>query len=484
MDSSLTTEEKQLIEREFHALEADYLASNHRRKIDVIGRAFRTALRAHDGERRRNGSPMITHPLAVARIVCSELGLGSTSIAASLLHESTRNGRVTIAEIRDSFGDSIAGIVENLERISGGIFGNRAEQEADRIRRLLLSMDADLRVVVIKMADRLNNMRTLSALSPEKRTLASRETLYIYAPLAERLGLYSLKKEYEDLAFRYLHTADYDDICRHIASSEAERMEIIRSVSLPLRERLSALRYSFEILARVKSCYSIWNKMRKKNVGFDEVFDVYALRIIFDGKEDDPDEEARECRRIGRLVSDLFEEHPERRRDWTVHGRPNGYRALHVTVRAPGGQWVEIQIRSRRMDDIAERGYAAHWKYKTGAVSPDSPEFEALMHRVKEILSAPSPTAMDFLATARLNLFTPDIYVLTDEGDLLDLRAGATVSDLAARIAHNPGDVCMAAQIGHHLVKPDHPLQSGDRVKIIWRHHNPEQQNDSDIKPG
>lgn len=469
IDPTLTIEERLDIDSRYRALERDYLASNHRRKIDVIERAFRMAARCHSGQRRRNGEPLITHPLEVARIISSELGLGSTSICGALLHEVIRSGRATVEELRTAFGDSVADIVDNLERISGGIFGAEAEEEADKFRELLLSMNADIRVLIIKMADRIHNMRDLTAITPQKRERIAREALYVYAPLAERVGLYTLKREFEERAFACLHPEIQESIAKMVASSEKERMDIIRTVMGPLERRLKAMRYDFEIRNRVKSPYSIWRKMKKKDIPFEEVFDVYALRVIFEAPGDNPEQEAEDCGRIASAVTDLFEEHPGRRRDWARHPKANGYRATHLTVRSPGGQWVEIQIRSRRMDDIAELGYAAHWKYKTGIMGTDSNEFEQLMTRVKDILAAPSPSALDFLATVKLNLFSPDIYVLTPKGEVINLPSGATVRDMAYAIHSDMGRGCLAGQIDHRLVGPDHPLKSGDCVKIIFR---------------
>lgn len=469
IDPTLTDEERLDIDRRYRELERVYLESNHRRKIDVIERAFKMAARCHVGQRRRNGEPLVSHPLAVALIISKELGLGSTSICGALLHEVLRSGRTTVEELRRTFGDSVAEIVNNLERISGGIFDTEAEEQADKFRSLLLSMNADIRVLVIKMADRIHNMRDLQAITPEKQIRIAREALYVYAPLAERLGLYTLKREFEERAFACLQPEVQASIAKMVAHGENEHMEILRAVMEPVERELKALGYEFEIKARVKSPYSIWRKMHKKNIPFEEVFDVYALRVIFEASEADTEAEADDCARIADAVTKFFEEHPERRRDWARHPKANGYRATHLTVRGPDSHWVEIQIRSRRMDDIAELGYAAHWKYKTGMIGTDSLEFEQLMMRVKDTLADPSPNALDFLATVKLNLFSPDIYVLTPKGDVINLPSGATVKDMAFAIHSDIGRGCLAAQIGHKLVGPDHKLQSGDCVKIIFR---------------
>lgn len=470
MDNSIQSQairagaEQAMVDSEFRALLQAYTASRHRKKVEIIERAYRFAAAAHRGVRRRSGEPYILHPIAVARIVISELGLGSTSICAALLHDVVEDTEYTREDIETNFGPKIAGIVEGLTKISGGIFGDRASMQAENFRKLLLSMSTDIRVILIKMADRLHNMRTLSALRPEKQFKIAGETLYVYAPLAHRLGLFKIKTELEDLAFQYEHPQKYAEIKEKLAAGEAHRLDIVEQFVAPVRQRLDEAGFKYEIKARVKSAYSIFNKMEKKKIPFDEIYDIYALRVIFEN-EDEEKERVR-CWEIYTFFSDGYAVHPDRLRDWTSVPKANGYRALHLTAMGPDGRWIEVQIRSRRMDDIAELGYAAHWKYKTG-VSDDETELDKWMNTVKDILANPEPDAIDFLDTIKLNLFASEIYVFTPHGDLRTLAAGATVLDLAFDIHTELGSHCIAGKINHRLVPLSHRLDSGDQVEII-----------------
>ena len=367
MHKNLSAEEikdEALINEAYKSMLNVYLNSNHRRKVDIIEKAFRFAKNAHEGVRRRSGEPYVLHPIAVARIVVEELGLGSTSICAALLHDVVEDTEYTHEDILQAFGEKIASIVEGLTKISGGILAAHASVQAENFRKLLLSMSTDVRVVLIKMADRLHNMRTLSALRPEKRLKIADETLYVYAPLAHRLGLFKIKTELEELAFRFKHPAIYNDIQSKIEASEAERSRIVADFINPVKKKLDAAGYKYEIKARVKSAYSIFNKMQKKGVAFEEVYDIYAVRVIFDNDNDEL--EKLKCWEIYTFFTEGHTVHPDRLRDWTSTPKANGYRALHLTAMGPGGKWIEVQIRSRKMDEIAELGYAAHWKYKTG----------------------------------------------------------------------------------------------------------------------
>ena len=459
-------EEDRRIEEAYQEVLRAYLNSNHRKKVEKIDRAFRFAKAAHKGVRRRSGEPYIFHPIAVAKIVISEFGLGSTSICAALLHDVVEDTEFTREDIEASFGTSIASIVEGLTKISGGIFGDRASLQAENFRKLLLSMSSDIRVILIKMADRLHNMRTLGSLSPEKQHKIAGETLYIYAPLAHRLGLFKIKTEFEDLAFRYEHPDVYAEITSKVNESEAYRHQIVEKFVGPVREKLDAAGFKYEIKARVKSAYSIYNKMVKKKIPFEEVYDIYAVRVIFEN-DDDAMERLR-CWQIYTFFSDGHNLHPDRLRDWTAVPKANGYRALHLTAMGPDGKWIEVQIRSRKMDDIAELGYAAHWKYKTGEESrEDDSELDKWMNVVKDILANPEPNAIDFLDTIKLNLFASEIYVFTPKGDLVTLPAGATVLDMAFAIHSQVGSHCIAGKINHRLVPLSHPLGSGDQVEII-----------------
>ncbi|MDE6392391.1 MAG: RelA/SpoT family protein [Muribaculaceae bacterium] len=457
-------QEERMVETEFKALLSAYLASNHRKKVEIIERAYRFAKAAHKGARRRSGEPYILHPIAVARIVISELGLGSTSICAALLHDVVEDTEFTRDDIEANFGAKIADIVEGLTKISGGIFGTHASLQAQNFRKLLLSMSTDIRVVLIKMADRLHNMRTLGSMRPEKQFKIAGETLYVYAPLAHRLGLFKIKTELEDLAFRYEHPQKYADIMAKISESESHRHEIVEQFVAPVRERLDAAGFKYEIKARVKSAYSIFCKMEAKKIPFEEIYDIYAVRVIFDN--DDDEKERVRCWEIYTFFSDGHKVHPDRLRDWTSVPKANGYRALHLTAMGPDGKWIEVQIRSRKMDEIAELGYAAHWKYKTG-ITDDDTELDKWMNTIKDILANPEPDAIDFLDTIKLNLFSSEIYVFTPKGDLLTLPQGATVLDMAFEIHSELGTHCIAGKIAHRLVPISHRLGSGDQVEII-----------------
>lgn len=456
--------EDRMIEDAFQDVLHTYLASNHRKKVEIIERAYQFAKAAHSGVRRRSGEPYILHPIAVAKIVISELGLGSTSICAALLHDVVEDTEYTKEDIEASFGSKIASIVEGLTKISGGIFGDKASVQAENFRKLLLSMSTDIRVVLIKMADRLHNMRTLGSMRPEKQYKIAGETLYIYAPLAHRLGLFSIKQELEDLAFKYEHPQKYAEIKEKLAVTARHRDEIVEEFVKPVRRKLDEAGFKYEIKARVKSAYSIFNKMETKKVPFEEIYDVYAVRVIFEN--DDDSLEKLRCWQIYTFFTDGHRIHPDRLRDWTSTPKANGYRALHLTAMGPEGKWIEVQIRSRKMDDIAELGYAAHWKYKTG-VREDDTELDNWMNTIKDILANPEPNAIDFLDTIKLNLFSSEIYVFTPAGDLITLPSGATVLDMAFAIHSEMGMHCVAGKINHKLVPLSYRLDSGDQVEII-----------------
>ncbi len=457
-------EEDRMIEEAYQEVLQAYLASNHRKKVEIIERAFRFAKSAHKGVRRRSGEPYILHPIAVAKIVISELGLGSTSICSAFLHDVVEDTEFTKEDIEANFGSKIASIVEGLTKISGGIFGDRASLQAENFRKLLLSMSTDIRVVLIKMADRLHNMRTLGSMRPEKQYKIAGETLYVYAPLAHRLGLYKIKDELEDLAFKYEHPQKYAEIMAKVSESEQHREEIVEEFVEPVRKKLDAAGFKYEIKARVKSAYSIYNKMETKKIPFEEIYDIYAVRVIFEN--DDDSLERIRCWEIYTFFTDGHKVHPERLRDWTSTPKANGYRALHLTAMGPDGKWIEVQIRSRKMDEIAELGYAAHWKYKTG-VHEDDTELDKWMNTIKDILANPEPNAIDFLDTIKLNLFSSEIYVFTPKGDLITLPAGSTVLDMAFAIHTQIGTHCIAGKINHRLVPISYKLDSGDQVEVI-----------------
>lgn len=467
MDSSkkfTTEEEDRMIEDTFKEVLDGYLASNHRKKVEIIERAFRFAKEAHKGIRRRSGEPYILHPIAVAKIVQAEIGLGSTSICAALLHDVVEDTEYTVEDIRQHFGPKIALIVDGLTKISGGIFGDKASMQAENFRKLLLTMSEDIRVVLIKMADRLHNMRTLGSMAPNKQYKIAGETLYIYAPLAHRLGLFAIKTELEDLAFKYEHPAAYAEISGKIRESETRREEVYTHFADPIMRRLADMGLKYEAKARLKSVYSIWRKMEKKHIPFEEVYDLYAMRIVFDC--DDPAKEKQMCWNIYSTITDLYRLHPERTRDWVSTPKANGYQALHLTVMGPDGNWIEVQIRSRNMDEIAEKGFAAHWKYKVGDSDEES-ELTVWLRTIKDILEDPSPSAIDFLDTLKLNLFSSEIVVFTPAGELLTLPAGATVLDVAFSLHSELGAHCIAGKVNHRLVPLSTPLKSGDQVEVL-----------------
>ena len=459
-----TEEEEQLINAEFADLLRGYLASPHRKKVEIIERAFNFARMAHKGIRRRSGEPYILHPIAVAKMASQEIGLGSTSICAALLHDVVEDTDYTVEDIRQQFGRKIAELVNGLTKISGGIFGDKASAQAENFRKLLLTMSEDIRVVLIKMADRLHNMRTLSSMPPGKQYKIAGETLYIYAPLAHRLGLFSIKTELEDLSFKYEHPAVYDRIAEQIKASEAKRLAVYSDFSAPIKERLEGMGLDYEAKARVKSVYSIWRKMETKKIPFEEVYDLYAMRIIFNC--DDPASEKRICWEIYSAITDIYRLHPERTRDWISTPKANGYQALHLTVMGPDGNWVEVQIRSRRMDEIAEKGFAAHWKYKIGNGEEES-ELTVWLRTIKDILEDPNPNAVDFLDTLKLNLFSAEIVVFTPKGELVTLPQHSTVLDLAYALHSELGNHCIAGKVNHKLVPISHQLQSGDQVEVL-----------------
>ncbi len=457
-------EEDRMVEAAFADVLDGYLKSNHRKKVEIIERAFRFAKEAHKGVRRRSGEPYILHPIAVAKIASQEIGLGSTSICAALLHDVVEDTDYTTEDIERQFGAKIAQLVEGLTKISGGIFGDKASAQAENFRKLLLTMSEDIRVVLIKMADRLHNMRTLGSMAPNKQYKIAGETLYIYAPLAHRLGLFAIKTELEDLAFKYEHPEAYESISEKIRESEARRAAVYSDFSLPIKRKLDELGLKYEAKARLKSVYSIWNKMESKHLPFEEVYDLYAMRIVFECED-----QAREksiCWNIYSAITDLYRLHPDRTRDWIVTPKANGYQALHLTVMGPDGNWIEVQIRSRRMDEIAEKGFAAHWKYKVGE-GEEEPELNAWLRTIKDILDNPEPSAMDFLDTLKLNLFSSEIVVFTPKGELLTLPTGATVLDAAFALHSEIGMHCIAGKVNHRLVPLSQRLASGDQVEIL-----------------
>ena len=451
MEEHLSLKEKEqaeeaMIQQAFQELLNDYLSTKHRKRVEIITKAFNFANQAHKGIKRRSGEPYIMHPIAVAKIVCNEIGLGSTSICAALLHDVVEDTDYTVEDIENLFGPKIAQIVDGLTK-------------------LLLTMSDDIRVILIKIADRLHNMRTLGSMLPNKQYKIAGETLYIYAPLANRLGLNRIKTELENLSFKYEHPEEYAEIEKKLVATAAERDKVFREFTAPIRAQLDKMGLKYHILARVKSIYSIWNKMQTKHVPFEEIYDILAVRIVFKPRK--LEEELNDCFDIYVAISKIYKPHPDRLRDWVSHPKSNGYQALHVTLMGNNGQWIEVQIRSERMDDVAEQGFAAHWKYKEGGGSEDEGELERWLHTIKEILDDPQPDAIDFLDTIKLNLFASEIFVFTPKGELKTMPQDATALDFAFSLHTDIGTHCIGAKVNHKLVPLSHRLKSGDQVEIL-----------------
>ena len=460
-----TVDEESLINEAFQELLDIYLASQHRKKVEKITKAFNFARQAHKGVRRHSGEPYIMHPLAVARIVCKEIGMGSTSICAALLHDVVEDTDYTVEDIRNLFGDKIAGIVSGLTKISGGVFGVHASEQAENFKKLLLTMSEDIRVILIKIADRLHNMRTLEFMQVNKQYKIAGETLYIYAPIAYRLGLSKIKTELENLSFKYEHPEEYARIEKKIAKTQQERDILYTEFTHPICEQLDKMGYDYHIIGRVKSPYSIWNKMQKKHVAFEDIYDILAVRIIFTPREGK--DENNECFDIYIALTKLYNAHPDRLRDWVNKPRTNGYKALHATFMSQRGEWIEVQIRSEKMNEVAEKGIAAHWKYKSQGEATNEEQLDTWLHTIKEILDDPQPNALDFLDTIKLNLYATEIFVFTPKGEIRTMPQNCTALDLAYSIHTFLGNHCIGAKVNHKLVPMNHQLQSGDQVEIL-----------------
>ena len=461
-----TDNDELMIQEEFEALLEDYKKTPHRQKIELITDCFEFAKQAHAGIRRRSGEPYIMHPLAVAHIVVREMGLGSTSICSALLHDVVEDTDYTVEDIEQRFGPKIASIVEGLTKISGGVFGEQASIQAENFRKLILTMSEDIRVILIKIADRLHNMRTLEAQPVEKQYKIAGETLYIYAPLAHRLGLFPIKTELENLAFKYEHPETYAQIEQRLQADKHLQMETFEKFAEPVRRKLKAMGYEFRLEARIKSVYSIWKKMQTKNVPFDGVYDLLAVRIIFKPNQDMSEKD--QCWMIYSALTQYYKPHPERIRDWISTPKANGYEALHVTLMTQDGEWVEVQIRTERMHEIAERGLAAHWRYKTGF--EDESELDKWIRAIQEMLKHPEPDAIDFMDTFKLNLFADEVFVFTPHGEIKIMPQGATALDFAYMLHTDLGEHCIGAKVNHKLEPLSYVLQGGDQVEVLTSH--------------
>ena len=437
------------------------LCHKNEESVQMIRKAFELANDAHRGMRRRSGELYIFHPVAVARIVAEEIGLGATSVTAALLHDVVEDTEITLQDLEQVFNPKVAQIVDGLTKLDV-VMDQQESLQAENFRKLLMSMIEDVRVILIKLADRLHNMRTLNSMPDHKRYRISAETLYVYAPVAYRLGLYAIKTELEDLSLKNEQPKVYQEIFDRLQTFKRDFQCVIDSVQAPIRKSLDANGYTYEMKARTKSIYSIWRKMQKKGVQFEEIYDIIAMRIVFEPKPDLP--EKTQCWDIYSMVTDLFRPNPDRLRDWVSTPKSNGYEALHTTVMSPEGRWVEIQIRSKRMDEIAERGLAAHWKYKGGK---GDTEIDAWLEGIKKMLDTASQNSMEFLDAFKLNLFSQELMIFTPQGDMRVMPVGSTALDFAFEIHSKIGFHCIGAKVNYKLEPLSYVLKSGDQVEII-----------------
>ena len=431
---------------------------------NLIKRAFFLAKEAHQGVRRRSGEPYLLHPIAVAKIVIEEIGLGVKSVVASLLHDVVEDTEYTVEDMERIFGPKIASMVDGLTKMSG-VFNADTSKQAEYFRKVLLTLSDDVRVILIKIADRLHNMRTLGSMPLNKQIKITSETIYLFAPLAYRLGLYSIKSELEDLCMKYRLPQEYAEITRKLSESEASRQEFVDKFNAPIIAALNRDKINYEISARVKSVYSIWNKMQRKQIPFEEVYDLFAIRIVF--KPLPFPSEKTQCWQIYSSITDTYTPKPDRLRDWISMPKANGYEALHSTVMGPDGVWVEVQIRTQRMEEIAERGFAAHWKYKHATISQDEDEFDKWLKQIRAALNSPTENAVDFLDNFKLSLYTSEIVVFTPKGESRKLPFGATALDFAYDIHSKIGNNAISAKINHKLEPITPTLNSGDQIEII-----------------
>jgi GTP pyrophosphokinase len=454
-------QEKRMIIREYRALLRSLKPKLKPGDKELLRMAFEMAADAHKTMRRKSGEPYILHPLAVARICVEEIGLGVRSTLCSLLHDTVEDTDLTLDDIEKTFGTEIARIVDGLTKISN-VIDVGASQQAENFRKILLTLTDDPRVILIKLADRLHNMRTLDSMKREKQLKISSETVYVYAPLSHRMGLYTIKTEMEDLSMKYLEPEAYKEIARKLAETKRERSRYINEFIRPIREKLERGGFDFEIYGRPKSIHSIWNKIKKKGVEFEEVYDLFAIRVILNSPTE---REKEDCWKVYSFVTDEYTPAPERLRDWLSNPKSNGYEALHTTVMGPQGKWVEVQIRTRRMNEIAEKGLAAHWKYKEGA--NDESRFEKWFQQIREVLSTQDTDSIDFLQDFKTSFLTEEIYVYTPKGDVKMLPVGSSALDFAFAIHSAVGSRCIGAKVNHKLVPISHKLRSGDQVEII-----------------
>ena len=456
----LEAEKKEILKR-YRALLRACKSTMQKGDKRMIRLAFDMALESHQNMRRKSGEPYIYHPIAVAQIAAEEIGLGTTSIVCALLHDVVEDTDIALDDIEREFGKKVTKIIDGLTKISG-VFDYNSSLQAENFRKMLLTLADDVRVILIKLADRLHNMRTMEFMPRDKQLKISSETVYLYAPLAHRLGLYTLKSELEDLSMKYMEPVTYKFIAQQLNEKKAERENFITDFISPIKEILNEQGLDADVYGRPKSIHSIWTKMRKKNIPFDEVYDLFAIRIILNSK---PENEKSDCWKAYSIVTDLYHPNPDRLRDWISSPRANGYESLHTTVMGPRGQWVEVQIRTTRMNEIAEKGFAAHWKYKEEPNNDSG--LDQWIHKVRELLSNPEANALDFLDDFKMNLFSDEIFIFTPKGSLIQLPVNATALDFAFEIHTDIGASCIGAKVNHKLVPLSYKLQNGDQVEII-----------------
>jgi len=429
---------------------------------EIIRKAFEVSVEAHKEMRRKSGEPYIYHPIAVAQICAEEIGLGSVGIVCALLHDTVEDTDLSLDDIKGLFGDKVAQIIDGLTKISG-VIDNTSSMQAENFRKVLLTMSEDIRVILIKLADRLHNMRTLEHMKRDKQIKIASETLFLYAPLAHRLGLNTIKTELEDLGLKYTDADAYEDIANKLKESEPERKRFIQKFIEPLKDILVEQGFKFKIFGRPKSIYSTYYKIKQKKVPFEEIYDLFAIRIVIDSQFE---QEKSDCWKVYSIITDFYHPSPERLRDWISTPKSNGYESLHTTVMGPSGRWVEVQIRTARMDDLAENGYAAHWKYKDSANEKES-KLESWLFKIKEMLENPDPNALEFIDDFKLNLFSDEMFVFTPKGDMKTLPVKSTALDFAFEIHTKVGEQCIGAKVNHKLVPLSHELKSGDQVEIL-----------------
>jgi GTP pyrophosphokinase len=452
--------EKKEIQKRYRALLKACKATMQKGDKRQIRLAFEISVDAHKNMRRKSGEPYIYHPIAVAQIAAEEIGLGTTSIVCALLHDVVEDTDYTLQDIEREFGKKVANIIDGLTKISG-VFDQTSSIQAENFRKMLLTLADDVRVILIKLADRLHNMRTLDSMPRDKQLKISSETVYLYAPLAHRLGLYAIKSELEDLSMKYTEASTYKMIAQKLNETKIERSKFINDFIKPIQEELEKQGLHASLFGRPKSIHSIWKKMKNKSIPFEEVYDLFAIRIILDSGIET---EKADCWKAYSIVTDQYIPNPDRLRDWISSPKGNGYESLHTTVMGSTGRWVEVQIRSKRMNEIAEKGFAAHWKYKEQSTESGLDQW---IQKVREVLSNPEANALDFLDDFKMNLFSDEIFIFTPRGDLMKLPQGATALDFAFEIHSDLGTKCIGAKVNHKLVPLSHPLQNGDQVEVI-----------------